>query len=366
MTKLNIGILFGGQSTEHEVSLMTARNVVDAIDKNKYNLTLIGIDKNGTWYLNDNSQFLLNEDSPGSIRLNSGSNIVSLIPYRSNQQLISQTVQNLPHLDVVFPLLHGPFGEDGTIQGLLKLSNLPYVGADVLSSSIAMDKDIAKRLLRDANIPITKFLTIKKDEITPSFIEIEKEFNLPFFIKPANAGSSIGVSKIRTEDEYKKALNLAFSFDNKILIEKAVNGREIEFAVLGNEDPIVTIPGEIIVKDDFYSYDAKYINPEGSSLQIPAQIPEEIKIKMQKIAISTFKLLACEGMARVDMFLTKDNQIFVNEINTIPGFTKISMYPKLWEASGIPYTELIDKLINLALDRHQRDQRLQTNSNHSS
>lgn len=362
MNKLGVGILFGGKSAEHEVSLQTARNVVDAIDKDKYDITLIGIDKIGKWYLCNNSHFLISENDPSLIKLNTGSNLVSLLPFKSENQLITQTSQNLPHLDVVFPLLHGTFGEDGTIQGLLKLAHIPYVGADVLGSAIAMDKDVTKRLLKEAGIPITNFKTVHKNNDIPEFEKIRNVFGLPFFVKPANAGSSIGVSKIRSIDEYEKAVSLAFSYDNKILIEKAVAGREIEFSILGNQnDPIVSLPGEIIVNDDFYSYDAKYINSTGSSSQIPANIPEDITKKMQEMAIKTYKTLSCEGMARVDMFLTKDAEIFVNEINTIPGFTKISMYPKLWAASGISYAELIDRLIDLAIKRHLRDQKLLTN-----
>lgn len=360
MKKLRLGILFGGQSAEHEVSLQTARNVVDAVNKDKYDITLIGIDKDGVWNLQDASDFLLNEINPSLIALNRGTESVTLLPYKKDKQLLNLKSKNLSALDAIFPLLHGTFGEDGTIQGLLKLAHIPYVGADVLGSAIGMDKDITKRLLRDAGIPITKFKCLRKDDLLPSFSDMEKSLGNPFFIKPVNAGSSIGVSKISTENEFKKAVKLALSYDNKILIEKAINGREIEFALLGNENPIISVPGEIIVNDDFYSYDAKYINSKNSSLQIPAQIPNDIIQKMQKIALKTFKVLACEGMARIDMFLTAKHQIFVNEINTIPGFTKISMYPKLWEASGITYSELIDKLIQLALDRYDRDSKLKT------
>jgi D-alanine-D-alanine ligase len=366
MNKIRVGILFGGQSAEHEVSLQTARNVVDAIDREKYDIVLIGIDKNGKWQRSDTSHFLLNENDPSLIKLHHSNSTLSLLPYKNDKQLLEISNHDLTSLDVIFPLLHGTYGEDGTIQGLLKLAHIPFVGSSVLGSAIAMDKDITKRLLRDANIPVTKFITTRSNAPHPEFSDIVRKIGLPFFIKPANAGSSIGVSKVTNEDEYGKALTLAKKYDNKIMIEKAVKGREIEFAVLGNENPIISVPGEIILNDEFYSYDAKYIDETASNLQIPAKISEKIINEMQQIALKTYKLLECEGMARVDMFLTKDNQIFVNEVNTIPGFTKISMYPKLMQASGIPYTELIDRLIKLARERFARDSQISTSIIHNS
>lgn len=361
--KINIGILFGGKSAEHEVSLQSAKNVFDAIDKEKYNPILIGIDKSGKWLLNNESKFLLNADDPKLIKLNQSSDSVALVPQSAGEiSNFSNTSQNLK-IDVVFPILHGPFGEDGTVQGLLKLANLPFVGASVLGSAVGMDKDVMKRLLRDAGIPIGKFIVLKSCEVIPDFQKIKNELGLPFFVKPANMGSSVGVNKVHDESEYKNRLFKAFDFDIKIILEEFVKGREIECSVLGNENPIASTPGEVISKHEFYSYDAKYIDEHGAVLDIPAKISIQTAKRIQELAIKTFQALSCEGLGRVDFFLKDDGQVIVNEINTIPGFTKISMYPKLWEASGISYTELIDKLIQLAIERFKKEQKLKTSYN---
>jgi D-alanine-D-alanine ligase len=264
-------------------------------------------------------------------------------------------------VDVVFPVLHGPFGEDGTVQGLLKLANVPFVGASVLGSAIGMDKDVMKRLLRDANIPIGRFQTYDRRTARQiKFANIKKALGLPLFVKPANLGSSVGISKVNNRQELIAAVKKALRFDNKILIEEFIQGREIECSVLGNDDPIVSLPGEIVTGHDFYSYDAKYIDDQGAHLEIPAKLPKAIVKNVQEIAIETYKALCCEGMARVDFFLKANGKVLVNEINTIPGFTQISMYPKMWEASGIPYTKLIDRLIQLALRRFRQEQNLRT------
>ncbi|WP_425058979.1 D-alanine--D-alanine ligase A [Sporomusa carbonis] len=362
MKKINVGILFGGRSTEHEVSLQSAKNIIDAIDKEKYNITLIGIDKTGHWYLNDSSRFLLNSNDPKYIALHTTDKDVVIVPGEERQKLLCISDRSISGtIDVVFPVLHGPYGEDGTVQGLLKLANIPFVGAGVLGSAVGMDKDVTKRLLRDAGIPIAKFLVCHKwDRDNFNFYEISRQLGLPLFVKPANAGSSVGVSKVKNEQQFIKAVQEAFEFDTKVLIEEFVEGREVECAVLGNENPIASSVGEIIAQQEFYSYEAKYIDENGAILEIPAKLPDDIVKMIQELAVKTFKVLCCEGMARVDFFLTKDNKAIVNEINTIPGFTKISMYPKLWEISGITYGELIDKLIQLALDRHAREQHLKT------
>jgi len=361
--KINVGILFGGKSAEHEVSLQSAKNVFDAIDKEKYNPILIGIDKSGKWLLNNESKFLLNADDPKLIKLNQASDLVTLAP-QSGGEISNLTSQNEKlTIGVIFPILHGPFGEDGTVQGLLKLANLPFVGASVLGSAVGMDKDVMKRLLRDAGIPIGKFIVLKSHDKKQNFDTIINDIGLPFFVKPANMGSSIGVSKIHYESEYSDGIKTAFQYDTKIILEEFIKGREIECSVLGNEDPIASIPGEVIPNHEFYSYDAKYIDEHGAALEIPAKISKEIKSSVQKLAIKTFQVLSCEGLARVDFFLKNNREIIVNEINTIPGFTKISMYPKLWEASGISYTELIDKLIQLAIKRFEKEQKLKTNYN---
>lgn len=359
--KINVAILFGGKSAEHEVSLQSAKNVFEAIDKEKYNPILVGIDKTGRWLLNDSSKFLLNADNPKLIKLNQASDSVALVP-QSNGKISNLTrEENNISIDVVFPILHGPFGEDGTVQGLLKLANIPFVGASVLGSAVAMDKDVMKRLLRDASIPIGKFIVFKSDDQIPDYKNIKEKLGAPFFIKPANMGSSVGMSKIHNESEYLEGVRNAFDYDVKIIIEEYIKGREIECSVLGNSNPIASIPGEIISNHEFYSYEAKYIDEKGAILEIPAKISNEITQQIQDFAIKTFQTLSCEGLGRVDFFLKDNGEIIVNEINTIPGFTKISMYPKLWEASGISYKELISKLIQLAIERFEKEQKLKTN-----
>jgi D-alanine-D-alanine ligase len=356
--KINVGILFGGKSAEHEVSLQSARNVFDAIDRNKYNPIPIGIDKRGRWLLNGESKFLLNPGDPKRISLNSAGDEVALIPESggivSNLSAPSRELA----VDVVFPILHGPFGEDGTVQGLLKLADIPFVGAGVLASAAGMDKDVMKRLLRDAGLPIGKFKTVKSPEALPGFSSLTAELGLPVFIKPANMGSSVGVSKVHNETEYAVAVEVAFRFDRKIIIEEFIPGRELECSVLGNETPVASVPGEVKPSHEFYSYDAKYLDENGAVLEIPARIPPETVKRIQEFAVRTFEVLECEGLGRVDFFLKDSGEIIVNEINTMPGFTRISMYPKLWEASGISYSRLIDRLIELAITRFEREKKL--------
>jgi len=359
-TKINVGILFGGKSAEHEVSLQSAKNIIDALDKDKYNPILIGIDKTGKWKLADTTNFLTNIDDPTLIQLNELSDSAALIPQSSGKTYnLSKNNQDIS-IDAVFPILHGPFGEDGTVQGLLKLANIPFVGAGVLGSAVGMDKDVMKRLLRDSNITIGKFITLKSEDVMPEYDDIKNEIGMPCFVKPANMGSSVGVNKVYNEYDLISAIEEAFQFDNKIIIEKFIQAREIECSVLGNSEPRASIPGEIISNDDFYSYKTKYIDSNGAKIGIPAKIPPEIIKNIQKLAIKTFQTLECEGLARVDFFLKDNGEIIVNEINTIPGFTKMSMYPKLWEASGISYTELIDRLIGLAIERFDKEQKLRT------
>ena len=363
--KITVGILFGGKSAEHEVSLQSAKNVYEAIDKSKYNVKLIGIDKAGLWHLNDAEEFLLNANNPELIKLRNIPGNLAMVPGEKNHQLVkTDNSHSIGKIDVVFPILHGPFGEDGTIQGLLKLANVAFVGASVLGSAVGMDKDVMKRLLRDAKIPIGKFLTYNQFQKTEiNFAEVVKNLGAPFFIKPANLGSSVGISRVDKKTEFISALNEAFKFDTKIIIEENMEAREIECSVLGNENPIASVPGEIVTDSahhKFYSYEAKYIDEKGANLQIPASLSTEVTKKVKELAVKTFKVLCCEGMARVDFFLSKENQVFVNELNSIPGFTKISMYPKLWEASGISYTELIDRLIQLAISRFEKEKILKT------
>lgn len=360
--KIRVAILFGGRSAEHEVSLQSAKSIIEAIDKEKYEVVPIGIDKQGKWFLNDASRLVLNADNPKLIKLNGLGEGVALLPGEREDKLITLSKNDpVRPIDVVFPVLHGSYGEDGTVQGLLRLANLPFVGPSVLGSAVGMDKDVTKRLLKEAGIPIAKFVVLYKSQTKDiDFGHITKQFGLPLFVKPANLGSSVGVSKVRNEGEFFEALDQAFRYDHKIIVEENIQGREIECAVLGNINPIASIAGEIVPQHDFYSYEAKYIDAKGAILEIPAKLSNEVLRQIQKLAIETFKTLCCEGMARVDFFLRGDKEIFVNEINTIPGFTKISMYPKLWEASGIPYHELLDRLISLALERFEREANLQT------
>lgn len=359
--KIHVGILFGGKSVEHEVSVQSARNVYDAIDKNKYHVTMIGITKDGKWILNpDVTNGVVAADKGKGIQVNP----LAIIPGADGKQLIELGGENeFDKLDVIFPILHGPYGEDGTVQGLLRLVNIPFVGPDVLGSAVGMDKEVMKRLLRDSQIPIADYLTIFKygdDRSNPTYDEIEAFLGVPFFVKPANTGSSVGISKVNNKDEFQKAVEEAFAFDSKVIVEKNIIGREIECAVLGNEDPIASLPGEVRSSYSFYSYEAKYLDEHGAALEIPANLPKSVIEKIQETAIKVFKALCCEGMSRVDIFLTEQQEIIVNEINTIPGFTKISMYPKLWEVSGIPYTQLIDRLIQLAVERFDRQMKLKT------
>ncbi|MDR3170503.1 MAG: D-alanine--D-alanine ligase [Treponema sp.] len=363
--KIKVGILFGGKSAEHEVSLQSAKNVFDAIDREKYTPILIGIDKSGRWLLNDASHFLLDADDPKRIRLNGSSDSVALIPQSggviSNLSALPKGMATTAEsIDVIFPILHGPFGEDGTVQGLLKLADLPFAGAGVLGSALGMDKDVMKRLLRDAGLPIGKFMALTSHEPIPGFNSVTQQLGLPLFVKPANMGSSVGVSKVHDAVEYTRAITEAFTYDRKLILEEYIQGRELECAVLGNEEPLASVPGEVISSHEFYSYNAKYLDEKGASLEIPAQIPGDTAQAIQALAVKTFQVLACEGLARVDFFLKPDGNTLINEINTMPGFTAISMYPKLWEASGVSYTELINRLIELAFQRFEQEQRLKT------
>lgn len=346
-----VGILFGGKSAEHEISLLSAKNIYEALDREKFDPVLIGIDKNGRWLLNDSEHYLLNADNPSLIKLAPNGNEISLRPEGGGLLSESGSIK----IDVVFPILHGPLGEDGTIQGFLKLADIPFVGPDVLGSAVGMDKDVMKRLLRDAGIPIGKFICIKSHEPLPSFSEVKAVLGTPVFVKPANMGSSVGINKVQNETEYTAAVKEAFLYDKKIILEENITGREIECGVLGNEEPIASIPGEITPTGDFYSYNAKYIDDNGAVLKIPAEIGEKKTKQVQELAIKVFKTLCCEGLSRVDFFLKENGEIIVNEINTMPGFTKISMYPKMFEVSGISYTELITRLIELAITRHKRN-----------
>jgi D-alanine-D-alanine ligase len=354
--RLRVGILFGGRSGEHEVSLNSAASILTALDRAKYEVVPIGITRQGRWLVGSNADRLL----PGV--LENGKPVTAsvdptgpkLIPLNST---LVKAGAGGPEIDVIFPVLHGTFGEDGTVQGLLELAGIPYVGAGVLGSAVGMDKDVMKRLFRDAGLPVVPWLMFLRGEWREDAARVRRaihnKFRFPLFVKPANLGSSVGISKVHKARELDPALNLAAQYDRKILVEIGVDGREIECSVLGNDRPEASVPGEVIPVNEFYDYDAKYVK-EGSELIIPARLTPRQTQQVQELAIRAFQAVDCAGMARVDLLLErKTGSLLVNEINTIPGFTSISMYPKLWEASGVSYTRLVDRLIELALERHR-------------
>ena len=383
MKKLRVGILFGGRSGEHEVSLLSAASVLNAINKEKYDVVPIGITKEGRWLTAEHAENLLEgkpiheprplragdpETTPGAAVLAQGESVVvppepvhGLVPFQSDARVARRASDRAINVDVIFPVLHGTFGEDGTIQGLLELADLAYVGAGVLGSAAGMDKDVMKALFIAAGIPIVKHVTILRSnwERDPKKIHklVESKLKYPVFVKPANLGSSVGISKVHDSKELGPAIEEAGKFDRKIVIEQGVGGkkdkaREIECSVLGNDDPIASVPGEIVPGKEFYDYTAKYLD-EGSQLIIPAKLTKKETKTVQELAVRAFKAVDCSGLARVDFLMDpKTRKIFLNEINTMPGFTSISMYPKLWGASGVGYADLIDRLIQLGLERH--------------
>jgi D-alanine-D-alanine ligase len=382
MKKLRVGILFGGRSGEHEVSLLSAASVFSAIDKNKYDVVPIGITKEGRWVTAGDAEQLLKGEAAGQSHLRAGDPdatssaavlahgeavIVPPEPQRNalspfqTDALTRRASDRAINVDVIFPVLHGTFGEDGTIQGLLELADIPYVGAGVLGSAAGMDKDVMKSLFRAAGLPIVKHVTVLRSEweANPKKIQklIESKVKYPMFVKPANLGSSVGISKARERKELGPAMEEAAKFDRKIVIEQGVGGkkhkaREIECSVLGNDNPTASVPGEIVPGKEFYDYTAKYLD-EGSQLFLPAKITKAETKKIQQLAIAAFKAVDCAGLARVDFLMDpKTRKIYLNEINTMPGFTSISMYPKMWAASGLEYPRLIEQLIQLGMDRH--------------
>jgi D-alanine-D-alanine ligase len=348
--RLRVGVLFGGRSGEHEVSLASAASVIRGLDPDKYEAVPIGITKEGHWLIGAGAQKMLPEVLKSGQRVMMTADASDAVLVRLDGSGGGQ------RLDVVFPVMHGTFGEDGTIQGLLELAGLPFVGAGVLGSAIGMDKDVSKRLLQVAKIPVVPWISVQRAdwEHDPKAIRtaIEKKFKYPLFVKPATLGSSVGMTKVHSRAELGPALDLAAEFAMKILVEKCMVAREIEVSVLGNHDPKASIPGEVVPHREFYDYAAKYLE-EGTQLLIPAKLQPAQQKKIQKYAVDAFRALELSGMARVDFFVEKKGgKIYLNEVNTIPGFTSISMYPKMWEASGIPFRDLIDKLIELALEQH--------------
>jgi D-alanine-D-alanine ligase len=389
MAKLRVGILFGGRSGEHEVSLLSAASVLNAIDKTKYDVVPIGITKGGRWLTAEHAERLLKgearhlragdpEATPGAAVLATGEAVVvppepahreaGLTPFQTDPSTLRRAADRAINVDVIFPVLHGTFGEDGTIQGLLELADIAYVGAGVLGSAAGMDKDVMKSLFRAAGLPIVRHVTVLRGqwEREPKKVQklVESKLKYPVFVKPANLGSSVGISKAHDRNELGPAIEEAAKFDRKIVIEEGVGGkkhkaREIECSVLGNEDPKASVAGEIVPCKEFYDYDAKYLD-EGSELVIPAKLNRAEMKKVQALAIAAFQAVDCSGLARVDFLMDpKSRKLYVNEINTMPGFTAISMYPKLWAASGVSYSELIDRLIKLGIERHEDKKRNQ-------
>ena len=386
MEKLRVGILFGGRSGEHEVSLLSAASVLNAIDKEKYEVVPIGITKDGRWLTAEHAEHLLQgklmleprnlragdpETTPSAAVLARGESVVvppepvhrqsGLVPFQTDAAMMRRASDRAINVDVIFPVLHGTFGEDGTIQGLLELADIPYVGAGVLGSAAGMDKDIMKSLFIAAGIPIVKHVTLLRSmwEKEPKKVaKLVGKLKYPVFVKPANLGSSVGISKAHNRKELGPAIEEAAKFDRKIVIEQGVGGakekaREIECSVLGNDEPAASVPGEIVPGKEFYDYTAKYVE-EGSQLIIPAKLSKSETKKVQDLAIAAFKAVDCSGLARVDFLMDpKTRKIYLNEINTMPGFTAISMYPKLWAASGLAYADLIDRLIQLGIERHE-------------
>lgn len=345
--KTKVALVFGGRSAEHDVSLISASSIFQNLDKQKYDSVCIYINKQGLWRAVESPMLSLSELENGPF--------LTFLPWGNTKS--SSPIA----ADIYFPVLHGPYGEDGTIQGLFEMADVPYVGATVLASATGMDKAVAKSLFQEKKLPVVKHLvlleSVWKDEFTEILDQIHREFAPPFFVKPANLGSSVGITKVYDLEQTQPALQTAFQYDAKILVEEGIAGREIECSVLGNTNPSASLPGEIIPYRDFYDYRDKYIDGK-TSFKIPAELPPNITEKIQQIAVTAFRAIECSGMARVDFFLQKGtDKIILNEINTIPGFTEISMYPKLWEASGLSYPDLLDKLIDLGLERHNSKKR---------
>ena len=333
MPKLRVAVVMGGRSSEHEISLASAQSVLESLDPARYETVTVEIGRDGRWELGSGSRAELERD---------GRSVAETLPVPT-----SRVPATLGEVDVVFPVLHGPFGEDGTVQGFLELANVPYVGAGVTASALCMDKDLFKSVLRDHGIPVTRSVTLRQPH------GFESPFGFPVFVKPARLGSSVGITKARGEDELRAGLDLAFRHDEKVLVEEFVSGVEVECSVLGNQEPFASIPGEIVANADWYDFSAKY-DEGGMELVIPPRVPQDAIDRVQELSVQSFRATECEGMARADCFVRDDGEVLVNELNTIPGFTATSVYAKLFEASGIPYEKLLERLVQLALERHER------------
>jgi len=356
-SKTSVGILCGGKSSEHRISLISAQNVINSIDKERFTPFIIGIDPDGQWYYYPDGLQLKNADNPSYVELIPSEHKV-LFSQNAQERVLYEmkTFSKVASLDVLFPVLHGTYGEDGSIQGLAKIADIPCVGCGILGSAVGMDKDVMKKILRDARISVAESFTIRSyNQKDYSYEMVSDKIGETLYIKPANLGSSIGVSCVTNKEEYDKAVELALSYDDKVLVEQKINGREIECAVLGNDNPKCSTIGEIIPQNDFYTFENKYVNSDGALLSIPAEIPESIIAEARDLSRKAYLALDCKGLTRVDMFFTDEGQLIINEVNTIPGFTKISMYPKLWEHGGISQKELISQLIDLAIEQYKKE-----------
>jgi D-alanine-D-alanine ligase len=337
VSKIRVAVLMGGRSSEHEVSIASARSVLESLDPARYETVQVEIGRDGRWELGPGARPQLEADGT----------VAETLPVPA-----AHVPATLTEVDVVFPVLHGPFGEDGTVQGLLELANVPYVGAGVTASALCMDKDLFKSVLRDQGIPVTSSVTLRESN------GFESPFGYPVFVKPARLGSSVGITKARSPDELRAGLALAFRHDEKVLVEEFVSGVEVECSVLGNQEPVASLPGEIVANADWYDYSAKY-DEGGMELLVPPRVSQEAIERVQEVSVQAFRATECEGMARADCFVRDDGEVLVNELNTIPGFTATSVYAKLFEASGVPYEELLERLITLALERHDRRSKLE-------
>jgi D-alanine-D-alanine ligase len=360
MPARNLLILCGGRSAEHEVALQSAINVVAAVDRAAFNLAVVGIDKDGTWRRLPPAAFVVHPEDPARTALAPGGQGVALCCLDGQGTLIPAGGGEPWPVDVAFPVLHGTYGEDGTIQGLLAMMNIPCVGCDHTSSANCMDKAITKQVLTYAGIPVADGLIVVGGAETTDADSVGSALGWPVFVKPARLGSSVGVSKVKAPEDLRAALELAFRFDDKVLVERYLPGREIECAVLGNSGPRAAVPGEVVPQHEFYSYAAKYLDENGARLEAPAKLPPAVAAQVQEMAIRAFLAMGCTGLARVDFFLMADGRLVVNELNTIPGFTRISMYPRLWQLSGMTYPQLVSELIRLAEERHAARGRLCT------
>lgn len=360
MRKINVGVVFGGKSAEHEVSQMSATSVINAIDKEKYNIVPIGITKDGKWK-RYNGETNLIEDGGWKLAVNNNDDdVFAIISNKDKEVLSNQELGDT--IDVIFPILHGPMGEDGTVQGMFETLDVPYVGAGVLASALCMDKAFAKTVFESQNLKVARCVLVLKHKVKNEldrYVQECEDLGYPLFVKPANLGSSVGITKAHDREELVKGLEEALEYDRRVLVEEFIDGREIECAVLGNDHPKASVLGEIIPSHEFYDYESKYFDDGKSKLIIPANVDKELSDKIRAIAVDAYMGVDCTGLARVDFFLEKEtNEIYINEINTMPGFTRYSMYPLLWKETGLGYSELIDELIQLAIDRYDNKNKM--------